>query len=395
MSATTPTPTTVPSTLPNLPTRRSLARWLGAGAACVAARSLTAPLGGLACAQAAAGTDVVRLSANENPYGPPAAALEAAREALGLAWRYPDEAEDRLREAIAAAHAVDPAQVLLGNGSSQILRLAADALTGPGTRLVTAEPTFESLGRYAEAAGAEVVGVPLGPDFGHDLDAMRRGLTSGVGTRTTLVYVCNPNNPTAGPTPPAALAAFLAALPAGVVTLVDEAYHHYAEGDPAYASVVPLLARLPDLLVVRTFSKIYGMAGLRCGYALGRPELVERLRARQPWDSVNVVALAAARAALGDPAHVAAGRARNDTTRVWVRADLERQGLRVLPSLTNFFMVDLGRDVGPVVAALRARGVQVGRRFPAMPRHLRVTVGRDDDMRAFLGALRRTLAVAA
>jgi histidinol-phosphate aminotransferase len=373
-----------------LTTRRSLARWLGAGAAYAAARSLGGPLAGAALAQAPAGATGVRLSANENPYGPPPAALEAAREGLALAWRYPDEAEDRLREAIAAETGVEPAQVLLGNGSSQILQLAAHSLCGPGTRLVMADPTFESIGGYAEQAGAAVARVPLAAGWAHDLDAMRRAAGE-----HAVVYLCNPNNPTAGTTPPAAVAAFLESLPPGVFVVADEAYHHYAEGAPEYRSVVPLLPRHANLVVLRTFSKIYGMAGLRCGYALARPELVERLRQRQPWDSVNAVALAAARACLGEKRHVEAGRARNQATRAWVSAELERQGLRVLPSLANFFMVDLGRDVAPVIAALRSQGVQVGRRFPALGNCLRVTIGRDEDMQVFLAALRRTLAAAA
>jgi histidinol-phosphate aminotransferase len=206
-----------------------------------------------------------------------------------------------------------------------------------------------------------------------------------------LVYLCNPNNPTGTATPPEAVATFLAGVPRQVLVLVDEAYHHYAEGTAGYASVLPLVSAHPNLLVARTFSKIYGMAGLRCGYAVGQPETIARLRAQQPWDSVNLMAAAAARAALADGDHVARCRRRNAEVRAAAARALADAGLRVVPSLTNFFMVDLRRDVAPVIAALREAGVAVGRRFAALPTHLRVSVGTAEEMEVFAGALRRVM----
>lgn len=357
--------------------RRGFVQILGAGAAAAVVRPRWAP----ALAQLpATATGVVRLSSNENPYGPSPAAFDAMRKAFDLAWRYPDEAVDALMADLAKLHGVSSEQVLLGAGSSQILKLAAAAFTGPGRPLVMAEPTFEAIGRYAQAAGAEVVKVPLTADHRHDLARM---LPAGAG----LVYICNPNNPTATLTPKAEVRAFLDRVPAGTRVLVDEAYFHYAEsGD--YESVLPQIKDRPNLVVARTFSKVYGMAGLRCGYAVAQPETIRLLLEQHVWDNVNIMALVAAQASLGDAGHVERSRRLNRETRAYVRSGLDAMGYKPIPSETNFIMADLRRDVGPVIDALKQRNVEVGRRFPAMPNFLRVTIGTRPQMEAFLGALR-------
>ncbi|MCM2268707.1 MAG: aminotransferase class I/II-fold pyridoxal phosphate-dependent enzyme [Thermoanaerobaculia bacterium] len=368
--------------------RRTFARLFGAGAAYAA----LAPLAGRALAAAPAAPvapphdagDGVRLSANENPYGPSPAALAAIAAALPAAGRYPDRTEDALVAALAEHHGVAPAAIALGAGSSQILHAAANAFTGPAAGAVVAEPTFEAFGHYAGRRGARVTRVALTAEFHHDLDAMARAAGRG-----GVVYLCNPNNPTATLTPIDAVRALLERLPAAVTVLVDEAYHGYAEGEPGYASVVPWIARHPNLLVARTFSKIYGLAGLRCGYALGAPAAIAALRDQLPWDGSNVAALVAARAALGDDAFVHRSRAANVETRAAAVAAMTAAGARVLPSAANFVMADLGADVAPVIAALRADGVRVGRRFAALPHHLRVTVGTADEMRVFAAAFER------
>lgn len=367
--------------------RRDLAKWLGAGVA-YAALAPPAPIERLAHAAARVpAPGPVRLSANENPYGPSPAAFAAMRDAFPLAWRYPDELAEGLAADLAKLHGVEAKQILLGDGSSEILKLVAAACCGPARRAVAADPTFEAFARYASAAGAEVAKVPLTADFRHDLQRMREA-ASGAGA----IYVCNPNNPTASLTPSGDLRAFLAALPRDGVVLVDEAYHHYADGATGYASVVAQVQELPNLVVTRTFSKIYGMAGLRCGYAVAQPALIERLRAQQAWDSMNLMALVAARAGLQDQAHCEASRKKNAAVRQDTCAALAALGYRVIPSAANFFMVDLGREVKPVLAALRARGVQVGRFFPALPSFMRVTVGTHEQMQVFLGALRGVVA---
>jgi histidinol-phosphate aminotransferase len=369
--------------------RRSFARLLGATAAYAA----LAPLAGRAqypAAPAAAsavkphdGDTGIRLSANENPYGPPPAALAAlAGLATGVAaCRYPDGDDDALVAALAAAHGVGAEAIALGAGSSQILHAAANAFCDAQAPAVVARPTFEALGHYAARRGAPLVELPLTADFHHDLDAM----AAACGARG-LLYLCNPNNPTATLTPVEAIRRLAERLPTGVTLLVDEAYHGYAEGEAGYESVVPWIARFPNLVVARTFSKIYGMAGLRCGYALGAPERIAALRDQLPWDSSNVAALVAARAALGGTAHLELSRARNREVRAATAEALAAAGARVLPSAANFLMADLGADVAPVIAGLRTQGVRVGRRFPALPHHLRVTIGTAEEMQAFRAA---------
>jgi histidinol-phosphate aminotransferase len=377
--------------------RRSFARLLGATAAYAA----LAPLAGRAqvepspappAAKPHDGDDGVRLSANENPYGPPPAAL-AALAALatgGAVCRYPDAADDALVAALAAAHGVGAESIALGAGSSQILHAAANAFCGPDAPAAVARPTFEAIGQYARQRGATVAEVTLTADFRHDLEAMARA----VGERG-LVYVCNPNNPTATLTPPEAIRRLLERLPAAVVVLVDEAYHGYAEGELGYESVAPWIARFPNLVVARTFSKIFGMAGLRCGYALGAPERIAALRSQLPWDSSNVAALVAARAALGDAVHLERSRSLNRAAREATAAALRDAGARVLPSAANFLMADLGAEVGPVIAGLRAMDVRVGRRFAALPTYLRVTIGTAEEMEAFRAAFARVRSAAA
>ena len=363
--------------------RRRFAGLLGAGIASATLRPTPLHAVALSATALPAPDDIVRLSSNENPYGPPPAAFDAMRKAFDLVWRYPDEAADALSNEIAKLHGVESDRVLLGNGSSEILKLCAAAFTGPGRPVVMADPTFEAVGRYARAAGAEVLKIPLTADHRHDLGKMVEAARL-----AGLVYICNPNNPTGTVTPD--LRGFLSRLSAGTVVLVDEAYHHYADGD-GYESVVPLIAEHPSLIVARTFSKIYGMAGLRCGYALARPETLERLRFHQAWDNVNLQALAAAQAALGETAYLERSRRLNRETRDWVAGELAARGYKSIPSQTNFLMTDLRQDTGPVIDKLRQRRVEVGRRFPALPTHLRVTIGTRPQMERFLAALGEVL----
>jgi histidinol-phosphate aminotransferase len=175
------------------------------------------------------------------------------------------------------------------------------------------------------------------------------------------------------------------------MVLVDEAYFHYADA-PDYESVMPYVQMRPNLIVARTFSKIYGMAGIRAGYGIAQRSVIQRMDQQKAWDSMNVVALAGARASLLDANHVAAGRRRNSETRQKVVNILTSLGYDVLPSQANFFMVNLKRPVKPVIAALRDRGVHVGRLFPALPQHLRVTVGTAEEMDAFASAFRSVMA---
>jgi histidinol-phosphate aminotransferase len=358
--------------------RRDLAKLFGLGIAASGLQPVAAAE--MVSSKPRAPKGVVRISSNENPYGPSKAALDAAREAFSLAWRYPDEAADDLIAALAKYHSLPPHFFLLGAGSSEILKLATSSFCGPGRKAVMADPTFEAIAHHAPMSSAEVVRVPLDKSFAHDLEAMAKVPSPG------LIYVCNPNNPTASLTPKEKVRAFLEAAPEQTALLVDEAYHHYVDS-PDYESVAPFVAGHPNLIVTRTFSKIYGMAGLRIGYAIAQPRVIKILQQHGAYDSVNVLAMAAAKASIVDAKHAAEGKARNARTRSQVFADLHKLGLSPIPSQANFFMVDVKKPVAPVIEALAAKGVEVGRAFPALPTHLRVTVGTPEQMRRFVGAL--------
>ena len=207
---------------------------------------------------------------------------------------------------------------------------------------MVADPTFEAILYHAKLNGAEVAKVPLTSSFAHDLPKMLAAAKKGV------VYICNPNNPTASITPAKEMRDFIAHAPNDTMILVDEAYHHYADS-PEYESMIPLVKDHRNLIVARTFSKIYGMAGLRCGYCVAQSYTVERLRERQSWDSINIMALAAAGASLQDPEQVTKGRALNAETRAFTIGELEKMGYQSIPSQANFIMVDLKRPVVPII----------------------------------------------
>lgn len=355
--------------------RRAFGKLVGTGVATAALRPVAAGprVAETASSPAAA---VVRLSDNENPHGPCPGALEAMRAACASAWRYPDEAVGQFRADLSRLHGLSADWFLVGDGSSEILKLAVSAFTSPTRRLVMADPTFEAAGRHAEAAGVPVTRVPLDAAFAHPLDQMSL-------PDAGLVYVCNPNNPTASISPKERLRAFVQAAPCMV--LVDEAYHHYVDS-AAYESVAPLVKSQPKLVVARTFSKIFGLAGARLGYAIAQPAVIKALAAQAAWDSVNVFAVAAGRASLADASWIEQGRKRNSATRAHVVAEVGRRGFAVIPSQTNFVMIETRRPVKPLIAALAERGVQVGRLFPALPTHLRVTIGTPEQMERFLTA---------
>ncbi len=329
--------------------------------------------------------NIVRLSSNENPYGPSPAALKAMTDGFGLAWRYPDEYADLLVEELARLNNVTGDQIVLGDGSGEILKLCAAAFTNKDKKLVIANPTFEALARHAGVASAEVVKIDLTPDYSHDLKKMLAA-ANGAG----LVYICNPNNPTASITPKNEISEFLAKLSPATIVLVDEAYHHYVETND-YESVIPLVKQYPNLIVARTFSKIYGMAGLRCGYCVTQRGNIGPLRTHQIFDSVNIMALVAALASLKDADHVTQGRKLNSEVKKNVYAELDSLGYRYIPSQANFMMIDLRREARPVINDLRGRGVEVGRLFPALPNFLRVTIGTSAQMKSFVAAFKEVM----
>src|SRR5436190_10286768 len=329
---------------------------------------------------------IVRLSANENPYGPSPKALKAMTDSFGLACRYPDEHNNVLIDKLARLNGVNHDQILLGDGSSEILKLCAETFTGKERgNLVAADPPFEAILEQAKTNGAEIVKVPLTTTCAHDLPKMLAVAKGG------LIYVCNPNNPTASITPKEELRDFIAKTPRETVILADEAYFHYADS-PDYESVIPLVSEHPNLIVSRTFSKIYGMAGLRCGYCVAQKEAIDRMRQQQMWDSVNCMALAAATASLDDPDHVPNGQRLNKEAKQFTTSELEKIGYKSIPSQANFIMFDCKKPVVPIIKAMKEKNVHVGRLFPALPTHMRLTIGKKSEMVTFLSAFREVMA---
>ncbi len=357
--------------------RRQFAVGLGAAIATAARPSFASPV----LQRPARPAGAIRLDANENPYGPSPKAMAAITDSELVAMRYPDRGYEGLRTEIARLHKVNPEQIILGCGSTEILRIADMATLTPDGNVVAAEPTFEAVLRYARVTRAKPIKVPLTSDFRHDLPQMAAQCTS----RTGLVYLCNPNNPTGTIVTRDELGRFFADVPKTTLILVDEAYYHFAE-DPHYASATEWLDKIPNLVVARTFSKVYGLAGMRLGYAVGAKETIEAMAAYLISDSCNAAVLAAGLASLGDQDRVADCRMRILSTRSRVTAQLKAKGFRVLDSQANFFMVDTGGDVKLNIEEFKRRGILVGRRFPSMANWLRVTVGTDDEMSAFVSA---------
>jgi histidinol-phosphate aminotransferase len=325
----------------------------------------------------------VRLDSNENPYGPSLKALEAMSRSQTIAARYPDALEEELAQALAKLHGVSPENVLLGCGSGEILRMADMAFLSPEKKVVAAEPTFEAVLAYARVTRAEPVKVPLTSDHRHDLVKMAEACDE----RAGLVYVCNPNNPTGTIVARDELRAFIESVPKATTILVDEAYHHFVE-DGRYASAFEWIGRTPNLIVVRTFSKIYGLAGMRLGYAVGTKEIVDGMARHRIWSNTNASVLEAALASLDDPGLLPRYRRGINETRRRLCDEIRKDGRAFIPSEANFVMIEVGSDVQPVIEALRARDILVGRKFPSLPTWLRVSIGTPDEMRRFLAAFR-------
>jgi histidinol-phosphate aminotransferase len=356
-------------------------RLLGASAAATAALSL--PGGLLALEKPRARSEAggpIDLSSNENAWGAFPSVEPAMARALPQVHRYPDSHYRELWDELARHHRARPEEIAVGNGSNDLLRMAADALCGRTRTLVQASPTFEALAMYVRRSPeAKVVSVPLRADHAHDLDAMLAKAREGA----DVVYLCNPNNPTATITPRPAIERFLAELPRETFVLIDEAYHHFAIGAPGYESFADRRVDDPRVLVLRTFSKVYGLAGLRLGYAVGAPELVERVARYQAFDNPNLLAVVAGIAALRDTAgrdaairQIAADRAE------FLRQAASRK-VATLPSHANFVMVETGRPVRQAIDHFREHGIRIGRPFPPYDTLARISFGLPAEMRTF------------
>ena len=329
---------------------------------------------------------IVKLASNESPLGPSPKALAAIQAELSELTRYPDGNGFVLKQRLAQRYSVGVHQVTLGNGSNDILELVARAYLAPGLNAVFSEHAFAVYPIATQAVGAEGRAVAA-KNWGHDLDAM----ADAIDENTRVVFVANPNNPTGTWFDAAALGTFLARVPAHVLVVLDEAYIEYAEGQELPDGLA-YLADYPNLLVSRTFSKAYGLAALRVGYAISSPVIADVLnRVRQPFN-VNSLALAAACAALDDVDYLAASRRVNDAGMAQLERGFRQLGLEWIPSRGNFIAVDFARDAAPINQALLREGVIV--RPVAgygMPTFLRVSIGTERENARFLDVLAQVL----
>jgi histidinol-phosphate aminotransferase len=319
----------------------------------------------------------VHIDSNENAYGPLPSAMKVMQETLARANRYPDFGYEELTSRIASWNGVKKDQVLLGIGSSEILRILPLAFCGPGKNVVTATPTFEFLGGFAKAMGAEVRKVPLTSSYAHDLDAMLQRVDANTG----VIYVCNANNPTASITPAEDITNLLNKVPSTAIVAIDEAYHHFSLGMPGYRSFMD--AAGDRVVVLRTFSKIYGMAGMRLGYGVASAATIRKMAAHGVPINVNIVAAAGGVASLEDDDAMKFASKRNADDRAEFTKQAEARKLTVIPSYANFALMKTGRPAKEVITAFKAKGVLVGRPFPPMFEWLRVSFGLPDEMKKF------------
>lgn len=322
--------------------------------------------------------DPIRLHSNENPYAPSMAAREAVRNALDEGNLYPSSNYATLEAMIAEKEGLTPDHVVLGAGSYEVLRMAAMAYGLVGGELLTAYPTFEGLENYAHTIDAHVHRVPLTDTLKMDLSEMDRRATQAV----KLVFVCNPNNPTGTICDKHDLMAFCEKVSRRCVILVDEAYYELVD-DPAYASATPLVAKGHNVIVSRTFSKVFGLAGLRVGYALARPDIASRLRAFRTSSSVNILGLRAAIASYSDVAFVEHSRKQITQSRTEITNKLRKLGHHCPDSHTNFVFFHLGRPIEKFQSEMAKRGVLVGRPFPPYMDWCRLSIGTPDEMARF------------
>jgi histidinol-phosphate aminotransferase len=336
-------------------------------------------------------TGAVKLASNENPLGPGEKALQAMRETIEGVGRYPDGNGFALKRSLSAALGVEQSQITLGNGSNDVLELIARAFVTPENNVVFSEHAFAVYPIVTQAVGAEARIVPA-RDWGNDLD----GLLAAIDEQTRVVFVANPNNPTGTWLAADALSSFIDRIPDHVIVVIDEAYYEYASSGcmniPGYESMLPKVKANPNLVVTRTFSKAYGLAGLRVGYAVSGVKVADFLnRVRQPFN-LNSVAEAAAVAVLKDEAHLQASIDMNCSGMQQLLNGFASLGLEHIPSAGNFVCVEIGTDGRTLYDKLLREGVIVR---PVdnygMPQHLRVTIGTQEENTTFLAALNKVL----
>jgi histidinol-phosphate aminotransferase len=363
-------------------TRRNFVRNIGAGAAVTAGLPVLADLAFSEMAPNSRASEPggpIILSRNENAYGPSEKVLSSMKDSVRFANRYPDPVVNALHERIAESHSIKPEQLVLGCGSGEVLSTSAFAFLGPGKKLVTALPTFEAIGKFAKTVGAEVAEVPLANDYSHDLPAMHARTDAA----TTLIYICNPNNPTGSLTPRKDLEVFIQKLPRTTTVLIDEAYHHFVEKTADYSSFIDNPIHDDRVIVARTFSKVFGLAGMRVGYAVGSPEKIQALSARRLAEGLNAVGARAAFIAYDDLEYVQMSEQRNAADRSEFFNQANSRKVHFIESHANFAMLQTGRSATEVIDHFRKNNVLIARLFPSMSTFVRVSFGTPPQMQEF------------
>ena len=332
-------------------------------------------------------SDAIKLASNENPLGPSPKAVAALREAAGTVNRYPNAAGTALKAALADKWGLSPANVALSNGSDEWVLLLCLSLADPGDEVIMAQGSFISYLLRATEVGAKVVQVPL-KEYTNDLEAMAEAISD----RTRLVFVCNPNNPTGTMVDGAAMEAFLERVPERVPVVLDEAYYEYALNPDYPRSVEYLRAGRQNLIVLRTFSKVYGLAGLRVGYMLASEKVIDYMgRVRLPFN-VNHLAQVAALAALEDGEHVRRCLEANEAAKEFFYRELTALGLRYIPTHTNFIAMDVGRPGTEVSGLLLERGfITTPTDGWGVPNHVRFSFGTPEENELFVAALKEMM----
>jgi len=327
-------------------------------------------------------SSAIKLASNENPLGPSPQALAAVHKALPELARYPDGGGFALKRALASRLKVSPGQITLGNGSSDVIEFAARIVVAPGDEVVYSQHAFAMYPIITQAIGGRAIVVPA-RDWGHDLEAMAKAVTAG----TKLVFITNPNNPTGTWFDRTTLRRFLERVPSRVIVVLDEAYFEYVE-HPEYPDGLTFLEEFPNLIVARTFSKVYGLAGLRIGFSVSSPAIAELLNRIRPPFNVNSLALAAAEASLADDGHLDKTVALNHAGMSQLVDGFRALNLSFIPSVGNFICVEVG-DAAKINDALMRLGVivrPIGNY--GMPHHLRVTIGLPEENERLLAALK-------
>jgi len=323
---------------------------------------------------------LIRLSSNENPYGPSPKVRQAMIDAFDNVCRYPYMYYDELIQILAKKHGVTKDHILLTAGSTEGLKMAGLNFGGDGSNIVAADPVFLALQNYSEQFGTYIHKVPVTKDMIHDLEAMEMRITQS----TRLVYVCNPNNPTSVLQPAKELKSFCELVSKRTTVFADEAYFDYIK-DPNYPTMIDLVNKGLNVIVARTFSKIFGLAGIRIGYLIARPDIIKRL-GKKSMAGPNVLAVAAAKAALEDKEFYKFSLEKAVTTKKMVTDTLDELGLRYVPSAANFIFFHSGKHIDQLNLAFQKEGLRIGRAFPPLTDWCRISMGTTEQVEQFCSA---------